>query len=86
MEAWCTRAGEVLRVLDRACRELVLTLCIDEIFLGRRPVLVGVEPHSMAWVIGQKAEDRSGQTWYESLRDWDHLEYVVADAGSAGSP
>jgi hypothetical protein len=82
LEAWCTRAGEVLRVLDRACRELVLILCIDEIFLGRRPVLVGVEPHSMAWVIGQKAEDCSGQTWYESLRDWDRLEYAVADAGS----
>jgi hypothetical protein len=82
LEAWCTRAREVLHVLDRACRELVLTLCIDEIYLGRRPVLVGVEPHSMAWIIGQKAEDCSGPTWYESLRDWDRLEYVVADAGS----
>jgi hypothetical protein len=82
LEVWCTRAGHVLRVLDGACRELVLTLCIDEIFLGRRPVLVGVEPHSMAWVIGQKAEDCSGQRWYEFLRDWDHLEYAVADAGS----
>lgn len=82
LQAWCTRAGEVLRVLDQACRELVLVLCIDEIFLGRRPVLVGVEPHSMAWVLGQKAEDRSGQTWYEALRDWDRLEYAVADAGT----
>lgn len=82
LEAWCTRAGAILKVLDRACRELILVLCIDEIFLGRRPVLVGVEPHSMAWVLGQKAEDRTGQTWYAALQPWDHLEYVVADAGS----
>jgi hypothetical protein len=82
LQGWCLRAGELLRVLDRKCRELVLVLCIDEIFFGRRPVLVGVEPHSMAWVLGQKASDRSGQTWYQALGPWDHLEYAVADAGS----
>lgn len=82
LKSWCTRASTLLKVLDRACREWVLVLCIDEIFFGRRPVLVGVEPHSMAWVVGQKAEDRSGQTWYEALEIWNRLEHAVADAGS----
>lgn len=82
LESWSTRASAILKMLDAACRELILVLCIDEIFFGRRPVLVGVEPHSMAWVLGQKAEDRSGQTWYEALQPWNHLTYAVADAGS----
>lgn len=79
---WAARAGEHLRVLDQACRKLIVCLCIDEIFLGRKPVLVGVEPQSMAWVIGQKAEHRDGVTWQGALSPWSHLEYAVADAGT----
>lgn len=82
VEAACQKASAVLEVLDRACRPLVLALCLDEIFFHRKPVLVGVEPASMAWLIGQRADDRSGQTWLETLRPWDHLESAVADAGS----
>jgi hypothetical protein len=81
VQIWSARAGKVLQVLDRFCKEAVVTMCIDEIFFGQQPVLVGVEPHSMAWVIGRKAEDRKGRTWQEALRPWDRLEYAVADAG-----
>jgi hypothetical protein len=80
--AACQKASAVLKVLDRACRPLVVALCLDEIFFHQKPVLVGVEPASMAWVIGQRAPDRSGQTWLDTLRAWDHLESAVADAGS----
>jgi hypothetical protein len=45
-------------------------------------VLVGVEPASMAWFLGQKATDRSGGTWAKSLRPWSALSYVTADAGT----
>jgi AcrR family transcriptional regulator len=82
LESWCQRAGQILQVLDSACKELVLVMCIDEIFFRRQPVLVGVEPQSMAWVIGKKAENRNGQTWYEALEPWGRMEYAVADAGS----
>src|SRR5579883_2620106 len=34
------KASVVLRILDAACRSLVLTLCLDEIFFHRRPVLM----------------------------------------------
>ena len=64
------RAGRALTVLDRACSSLVLALCLDEIFFHRRPVLIGVEPHSLAWVLGQKAPDRSGLTWCQALQPW----------------
>jgi hypothetical protein len=76
------RAGRVLAVLDKLCRPLVLCLCLDEIFFHRKPVLMGVEPHSMAWVLGQRAEDRSGETWAKALADWPAVERVAADGGT----
>jgi hypothetical protein len=76
------RASRVLQVLDTACRSLVLGLCLDEIFFHRRPVLMGIEPHSMAWVLGQRAMDRSGPTWCQALAPWPLLRDVAADGGS----
>ena len=75
-------AGRVLKSLDARCRVLVLVGCLDEIFFHGRPVLVGVEPASMTWFLGQVANDRSGATWAKALRDWTALSYVTADAGS----
>jgi hypothetical protein len=76
------KAGQLLQVLDRACQTLVLTLCLDEIFLRRRPVLMGVEPHSMAWVIGQRTVDRTGATWCAAMAPWQRVTYVAVDGGS----
>jgi hypothetical protein len=75
-------AGRVLRFLDARCQALVLVGCLDEIFFHGRPVLVGVEPASMTWFLGQKSNDRSGATWAKALRDWPALSYVTADAGT----
>ena len=76
------KAGGLLKRLDRACKTLVMVACLDEIFFRRQPVLVAVEPQSMAWVLGQRAGDRSGPTWAAALRDWPALEAVVADGGT----
>jgi hypothetical protein len=76
------RAGAVLDVLDAACQTAVRTLCLDEIFFHRQTILVGVEPHSLAWVLGQRAPDRSGGSWHQALRVWPQLEYVAADGGT----
>jgi hypothetical protein len=75
-------AGRVLKSLDARCRVLVRVGCLDEIFFHGRPVLVGIEPASMAWFLGQKANDHSGATWAKSLREWTALSYVTADAGT----
>jgi hypothetical protein len=75
-------AGRVLKSLDARCRALVLVGCLDEIFFHGRPVLVGVEPTSMAWFLGQVAPDRTGATWAKALHDWTALEFVAADAGT----
>ena len=75
-------AGRVLKVLDVRCKALVLVGCLDEIFFHGRPVLVGIDPASMTWFLGRKADDRSGATWSQALHDWTALEYVLADAGT----
>lgn len=79
---WARKAGAVLRWLDQACRKRVRMLCIDEIFCRRTPVLMAVEPLSMAWLVGQRGPDRRGATWHDVLAPWTALAYVVADGGS----
>jgi AcrR family transcriptional regulator len=83
---WIQAAGaaatRVLEQLDRRCRELVLTASLDEIFFHGRPVLVGVEPHSMAWFLGKKAENHQASTWFTELSPWNSLRYVTSDAGT----
>jgi hypothetical protein len=81
-QAAATAAGRVLRPLDRSCRALVLVGCLDEIFFHRRVVLVGVEPHSLVWFVGKKADDRRGSTWFGELESWSSLRRVVCDAGT----
>ena len=79
----CEQAGRVLAVLDEACRTRVLILCMDEIFFHQIPVLAMVEPHSRAWVAGQRGPDRTGETWFALLQPWSSLERVISDAGTS---
>lgn len=76
------KASSILKVLDAACRTLVLTACLDEIFFHRQPVLMAIEPYSMAWVLGKRTPDRSGPTWCAALAGWPHLQDVAADGGT----
>jgi hypothetical protein len=43
------QSSRLLRVLDRACPRWVLTGCLDEILFHREPILMAVEPMSLAW-------------------------------------
>jgi hypothetical protein len=76
------QASAALAVLDRACRSLVVCLCLDEIFFRRQPVLMGIEPHSLAWILGARVGDRSGDTWAKALAAWPEVTDVAADGGS----
>jgi hypothetical protein len=82
VQAAGTAAGAVLKRLDRSAQTLVLIGCLDEICFHRRPVLVGVEPHSMVWFLGQRAANCQGSTWFEALQPWTALRYVISDAGT----
>ena len=76
------RARRLLAVLDKACRGLVFSLCLDEIFFHGKPVLMGVEPASMAWVLGLRAADRCGDTWAAAITPWHNLQDVAVDGGT----
>jgi hypothetical protein len=81
VQAAAAQAGRLLVVLDLACQVRVRVLCLDEIFLHRAPVLMAIEPHSMAWMAGQRGPDRSGESWRAVLTNWPGLEHVIADGG-----
>jgi len=82
VEEAAARATRVLQVLDGACQPWIHELCLDEIFCHRLPILMGVEPQSLAWVLGQRGPDRSGATWQQALQTWPHLRYVTSDNGT----
>src|SRR5215510_7325425 len=75
------QAGRMLVVLDLACQARVRVLCLDELFLHRAPVLMAIEPDSMAWMAGQRGPDRRGESWSQVIPHWPGLEHVVADGG-----
>ena len=83
---WVQQSAEqsrrLLRVLDRACQRWVLTACLDEIFFHREPILMAVEPVSLAWLAGQRGPDRRGASWSEVIEQWPSLEHVIADGGT----
>jgi hypothetical protein len=75
------QSSAILRVLDRACQRWVLVLCLDEIFFHREPILMGVEPISLAWLAAQRGPNRSGESWSQVIEPWPNLEHVIADGG-----
>jgi hypothetical protein len=77
-----SRASRLLAVLDASCRRLVSKLCLDEIFCHRQALLIGVEPRSLAWLLGQRGPDRTGETWCQALLPWTRLTDVIVDGGS----
>ena len=76
------RAEALLEVLDEATREQVTEGAFDEIFVGRTPILMGVEPESLCWVLGELADSRDGATWAAKFARFGSLEHVITDAGS----
>jgi hypothetical protein len=76
------QAGRVLVPLDAHTRPAARILAPDEIFFHGQPVLVGVEPHSMALLLCQRSADRTGPTWLAALQPFTGLEQVVSDQGS----
>jgi hypothetical protein len=71
----------ILAVLDQACQRWVLVLCLDEIFFHRVPILMGVEPISLAWLAAQRGPDRRGESWCKLIEAWPNLKHVIADGG-----
>jgi hypothetical protein len=81
VQAAAARAGRRLVGLDLAWRARVQVLCFDAIVLHRAPVLMAIEPNSMAWRAGQRGPDRRGESGRAVITTWPGLEHVIADGG-----
>ena len=76
------RAGTLLAVLDEYSRPQARQLAADELFSGRKPVLMVVEQASMCWLTGCLAADRSGATWAEHFRAFPAATQITRDRGN----
>jgi hypothetical protein len=76
------RAGALLTVLDAVARPAVRQAAADEIFVGRKPILMLVEPDSLCWVGGHLAEHRDGAAWAQQFGQLPALEQVLRDGGT----
>jgi hypothetical protein len=80
--AAAARSQELLAVCDELARPLATQACADEIFVGKAPILMVVEPESLCWLAGRKAEKRDGPAWAQELRHLPALTYLSRDAGT----
>jgi hypothetical protein len=75
------RAGAVLAVLDERARSRARQIAADEIFVGRRPILMTVEQHSLCWLGGRLADRRDGAEWAREFAQLPGAEQVTRDGG-----
>jgi hypothetical protein len=75
------RAGAVLEAFDQHSRARASQVAADELFAGRRPVLMTVEQDSLCWLGGRLAEDRDGPQWAQEFRLLPAAEQVSRDGG-----
>ncbi len=75
------QASAVLEVLDEAARCQARQVAADEIFVGRRPVLMTIEQQSLCWLGGRLADSRDGDEWAKEFEKLPNAEQVTRDGG-----
>jgi hypothetical protein len=75
------QAAAALVVLDEYSRPRARQVAADEIFAGRRPVLMTVEQHSLCWLGARRADRRDGAEWAREFRQLPNVEQVTRDGG-----
>ena len=63
-------------------RNCVREAAIDELFRHRQPILCVIDPRTLLATVPQAAENRKGETWQATLKQFPHLEFVVSDQAS----
>jgi hypothetical protein len=76
------RAQALLAVLDAHSHPLVRHAAADEIFTGKKPVLMVVEHDSLCWLSGRLAVQRDGAAWAKELGQLPALVQLTTDAGA----
>lgn len=77
------QASAVLAVLDEFSCGRASQIAADEIFTGRKPILITLEQNSMCWMGGRLAESRDSVVWAGEFRQLPAAEQVTSD-GAVG--
>jgi hypothetical protein len=80
--AAAARSTPLLAVLDELARPLAQQASADEIFVGLAPILMVVEPDSLCWLQGRRADKRDGPEWAKEFRTLPALTHLTRDAGT----
>jgi len=75
------QASAVLAVLDEHARPRARQVAADEIFVGRKPVLMTVEQDSLCWLGGRLADSRDGPQWAREFDKLPAAQQVTRDGG-----
>jgi hypothetical protein len=75
------QASATLAVLDSFARPKARQIAADEIFSGRRPVLMTVEQDSLCWLGGRLAPCRDGEEWAKEFAQLPAAQQVTRDGG-----
>lgn len=75
------RAAAALAVLDEFSRPRARQVAADEIFAGRRPILMTVEQDSLCWLGARRAPCRDGAEWAREFEQLPALEQLTRDGG-----
>jgi hypothetical protein len=78
------RAAAALAPADERARPRVVQAVADEVYCGRTPVLMAVEPESLCWLSARRlAGAVTAADWAEEFGRLPALGWLVTDAGSA---
>lgn len=75
------RAVDTMAVLDAFSRPRARQVAADEIFVGRRPVLMTIAQDSLCWLGARPADSRDGVEWAREFQQRPALEQVTRDGG-----
>lgn len=81
-EAAGKQAGRLLHVFDEFARTRTRQAAADESYV-KAPVLRTVEPDSLCWLGGRRADAVTGAAWAEEFRQLPNLEQVTRAGGRA---
>jgi hypothetical protein len=73
------RSSGLLPVLDEYSGPLARQASADELFSGRKPVLMAVEPDSLCWLSGRLSDKRDAAEWLKEFQRLPALQQLNRD-------
>lgn len=74
-------ATPILATLDDCARARAKQVAADEMFVGKKPVLMTIDQPSLCWLGGRLAESRDGPQWQREFAQLPAAEQVTRDGG-----